>query len=188
MIPVNRAANEVSDQELREHAVEARQAALTELEAWVRQRAGRPALTKDFFDQAGLKPLPSRWVNTWKLKELIWKLKRRLVLKGFAERNANDLETASPTASRLGHRMIMIKSAQWGVPIVSFDVSTAFLQGDTIDELNASGHVRQQVAFKLNLLQKYSPCFMSWIPPEAGYKHLCGQMTGVYGWRREPTG
>jgi hypothetical protein len=48
--PVNRAANKVSDQELREHAVEARQAALSELEAWVRQRAGRPALTKDFFD------------------------------------------------------------------------------------------------------------------------------------------
>ena len=131
-----------------EHPTEARQAALLELEAWIKQKAGRPALAKDFFDQTGLKPLPSRWVNTWKLKARQWKLKRRLVLKGFAEKNADDLETASPTASRLGHRMVMIKSAEWRTPIVSYDVSTAFLQGDSIDDLNASGHIRQQVAFR----------------------------------------
>ena len=160
--PVARAASEVSDKELSEFPDEAKLAAWTELEAWVRQKAGRPALKKDFVDKTGLKPLPSRWVNNWKLKEGQWKLKRRLVLKGFAERNADSMETASPTASRLGHRLIMIKSAEWSQPIISLDISTAFLQGDSIDELNASGHPRQQVAFSpppevFPLLQQLDP-------------------------------
>jgi len=146
--PVKRAASEASAEDLRLHAKEAREAALAELEAWVKQKAGRPATAKDFKDKTGLTPVPSRWVNTWKLKDGILRLKRRLVLKGFAERYAQELETASPTASRIGHRIVMLHAARHKTKLVSYDVSTAFLQGDSIDQHNDNGHTRQQVGFK----------------------------------------
>ena len=146
-LPLARDAGSLSPQDYIDHEVECTDAAIKELTAWVKMKAGKPVRTKEYNKRTGLRPLPSRWVDIWKTKNKKKLIKRRLVLKGYAERNQQNMETASPTASRIGHRMIMWKSAEWGLPIVSYDVSTAFLQGDTFETLNATGHARQSCAF-----------------------------------------
>ena len=145
--PLARDSGELKSSDYIEYKKECHDAAIKELTAWIKQKAGRAMKLADYVKKTGLKPLPSRWVDIFKRKSGVKIIKRRLVLKGFAERNQESMETASPTATRIGHRWVMMKSAEWGTPIVSYDVSTAFLQGDSFENLNASGHSRQACAF-----------------------------------------
>ena len=166
-LPLAKDAGSLSPQDYIDHKEECIEAAIKELSAWIKMKAGKPVKTKDYIRRTGLRPLPSRWVDIWKTKNKKRVIKRRLVLKGYAERNQDRMETASPTASRVGHRLIMWKSAEWGLPIVSYDVSTAFLQGDTFETLNSTGHGRQSCAFNpppgvFDLLHQ--------IDPEGGWK------------------
>ena len=166
--PVARDAAVVTPSDIHEFPDEAKESAMKELAAWIKLRAGKAIPIAEYFAKTGLKPLPSRWVNTWKKKSGVRRMKRRLVLKGYAERNQQRMDTASPTASRLGHRMVMCKSAEWGLPIVALDISTAFLQGYSFEELNAAGHNRQPCAF---------------LPPE-GVFSLLHEMDPKGGWEK----
>ncbi len=76
-------------------------------------------------------------------------IKARLVLKGYAESNQTSLQTAAPPATRSGHRIIVLSCTLHNWEIWSLDVSTAFLQGWTFQELRESGYERQPVAFKV---------------------------------------
>ena len=87
-------------------------------------------------------------MTTWKLKDKIKVIKGRLCIKGFAERGQEALHTASPTASRIGHRMVSLMCAIQGWEILSLDIATAFLQGWTFQEMGEAGFERQRCAFK----------------------------------------
>ena len=57
--------------------------------------------------------------------------------------------TYSPTATRTGHRMVVVEASLKGWEIWSLDVSTAFLKGWTFEEMNKSGFKRQPCALRL---------------------------------------
>ena len=162
--PVDRKTRPLTPLELKSHADDVEKACLAELESWLKNRTCEPCLASAYGAKTGLRPLPARWVIEFKEKigQLI--VKCRLCLKGFAESNQARLSTASPTASRLAHRLIYIFSVQNCWPLESLDVSTAFLQGWSFDELRAAGFERQPVAFKpppgvWELLVKLDPKF-----------------------------
>ena len=68
--------------------------------------------------------------------------------KRFRGKNAHTLQTASPTASRISHRLVYSRAAERGWPIWSIDVSSAFLRGYKFQDLEKEGHhYRQPVAF-----------------------------------------
>ena len=108
---------------------------LKELKSWLEHKTGHVQTTRKYCSETGLKPIPSRWVIEWKVKEGKKVIKCRLVAKGFAETNQFSLHTYSPTATKVGHRMVILKGAEKGWEIWSLDVSTAFLKGFTFDEL-----------------------------------------------------
>ena len=140
----------LSPEEMRKFAKEVKTAREKELASWVKHKTGRPMLVSDYSAKTGLRPLPSRSVTEWKMKEGVKVIKDRLVLKGFAERNTHTLNTSSPTASRLGHRIILLLAAILKAPIWSLDISTAFLQGWTFSDMANAGYDRQPVAMFLS--------------------------------------
>ena len=148
LYPLKKDARPLTKQEIVEFKDEVREAELKELASWVKQRAGQPKLRSEYKSRTGLDPIPSRWVEVFKIKQGRRIIRIRLVLKGFAEKNQQTLQTTSPTSTRIGHRLIYSKAAQEGWDIWSIDVSSAFVRGFTFDELPEEGHHhRQPVAF-----------------------------------------
>ena len=95
--PIERNTRPMTAEELKLPAV--REARLKELKSWVENSTGFAMLRAEFLKLSnGKPPIPSRWVDTWKLKanELI--AKSRLCLKGFAEPVLAGEQNASPTA------------------------------------------------------------------------------------------
>jgi hypothetical protein len=152
--PVDRATRAVTSEELRTRSSEIREARKKELQSWIDNKTGKAELRLVWEKRTGRKAIPSRWVDTWKLKsgELI--AKSRLCLKGFAEPITPDESNASPTASRISHRIVCHVSAQRKWVLASLDVSVAFLKGLTFSELSMKGTERKPVAFK--------PCEQVW--------------------------
>eukprot|EP00959_Pyramimonas_sp_CCMP1952_P122761 2566122-Pyramimonas_sp.AAC.1 len=85
--------------------------------------------------------LTSRYVYTWKFVknekgEMERTIQLRLVLRGFMDFEAFDVETFSGTARRSSHRLLASTAAckkQWD--IASLDINMAFLKGLTYQEL-----------------------------------------------------
>ena len=89
----------------------------------------------------------SKWVMKWKLVGGIRVIKARLTVRGF-EDLATDLSTFASTASRWGQRLILSVCVQRAWDLFTVDISVAFLQGLSFDELaTMSGGERRQVAF-----------------------------------------
>ena len=88
--------------------------------------------------------LSSRWVLKWKLVEGVRLVKARLTVRGF-EDMAENLSTFASTASRWGQRVVSVIATQMSWPLFLADVSTAFLQGLTFEELAKlnGGQVRE---------------------------------------------
>ena len=61
-------------------------------------------------------------------------MKARLVVRGFKDQQGDSILTAASTASRWGQRLVCQVVVQMGWALFSFDVSSAFLQGQTFDE------------------------------------------------------
>ena len=76
--------------------------------------------------------ISQRWVNTCKYVDGCKKIKARLVARGFGEANSTVL-TDSPTCSKESLRLIFTICASKPWKIHSLDISTAFLQGKSID-------------------------------------------------------
>ena len=68
-----------------------------------------------------------RWVLTTKSGGMA---KARLVVLGFQAHNLTEVETASPTMSKVGRQMLLALTASLGFVLKSGDVSSAFLQTD----------------------------------------------------------
>ena len=146
--PLNKDVRPMTHEEEKEHKAELKDAKLSELKSWLKQSAGKPVRRNVYKKRTNLNPIPSRWVNVFKRKQGKRIVRCRLCLKGFAEKNAHTLQTASPTASRISHRLVYSRAAERGWPIWSIDVSSAFLRGYKFQDLEKEGHhYRQPVAF-----------------------------------------
>ena len=80
----------------------------------------------------GVRPLSSKWVYTYKLREnVIVRAKARLVARGFEQREGLDYDFLyAPTVSSSTIKMLLAYSAQTGAYIHQLDIKTAFLHGD----------------------------------------------------------
>ena len=84
------------------------------------------------------------WVPKWKVIDGIKKVKGRLTLRGFKDKQT-DIENFSATATRHGARAVNSFAAQCGHILWSLDIPSAFLKGLTFEEINAmktSGEIR----------------------------------------------
>ena len=159
--PLDKDTRPLTEEEIKLHADEIEKAMLKELASWIQHSAGKPVRKKEYEKRTGLKALPSRWLIEWKRKEGQRIIKCRLVLKGFAERNQDKLQTRSPTASRTGHRTVHQTAATRKWTLASLDISTAFLQGFRFEDL-PEGVNRQPCGFTppkgvFQLLAKLAP-------------------------------
>jgi hypothetical protein len=179
----------MSEQEIASLAPEVRAAKLKELTAWVKNKAGKPTRKKEYTARTGLKPLPTRWVETFKRKKGVRIVKERLVGKGFAEANQATLETSSPTATRTSHRIVMSTAARKKWNIHSLDVSAAFLKGFDFTKLKELGFDRQPVALAVSaeIFQLLAELDDEWKEASQSPDDFCIELScGAYGLKDAP--
>ena len=115
--------------------------------------------------------IDSRWVPKWASEELPDGRKRkvlrmRLTVRGFKDRQAADLAKYAGTSQRSSQRIVCSEAAARKWPLVSADISKAFLQGMSYKELaEATGEPEREVNFCL--------------PPAHG--HLLNKILGFEG-------
>eukprot|EP00972_Heterocapsa_arctica_P102379 15084059-Heterocapsa_arctica.AAC.1 len=85
--------------------------------------------------------MPYRWVIRWKSKQMddgtIKKaVEARLCGKGFADPQRQGLLTYSPTAGDTSQKLVVHIAVSYGFEVISVDITAAFLQGLTFDELD----------------------------------------------------
>lgn len=75
--------------------------------------------------------LSATWVLTFKIDTTTgkWIVKARLCLRGFQDLQGKDVLKYSPTASRVGQRLLISTSVLRAWELISIDISAAFLQG-----------------------------------------------------------
>ena len=118
------------------------------MQSWIDNKTGKAQLRSEWETSTGRRAIPSRWVDTWKLKSGVLIAKSRLCLKGFAEPITPEETNASPTANRVSHRLVCHTAVQRKWTLASLDVSVAFLKGFTFTELAEKGMSRKPVAFQ----------------------------------------
>jgi hypothetical protein len=185
MQSTDREARPLTPEELRLHHEEVEVSQTKEFKSWVDHSTCQAVSADKYFRDTGLLPLPSRWVIEFKIKEGKKVIKSRLVLKGFAETSQANLFTSSPTASRLGHRLVCLLAAANHWSLVSLDISTAFLQGWSFAEMSEAGFSRQPCAFRpppevWQLLAKLDPGQFEHAAKEPG-KHVLQLHKAAYG-------
>ena len=119
--------------EMKAHSSECFEAMLRELKTWNdlkcfrrRQRREAPCV------------IDTRWVFKWKFVDGKKIIRARLTLRGFKETGADDQSNYSAAATKWSQRLLVSESVlrQW--PIASTDISKAFLQGVSYEEIAAS--------------------------------------------------
>ena len=149
-------------EELKSHAKEVAAAMLAELKTWAklkcfsrRKRAG----AKNIID--------CRWVIKWKYEQAAISveaasnaalgeasrrrvIRARLTVRGFKDRDAQNLDSYAGTSQRYSQRLVCSEAAHRGWPICTTDISKAFLQGVTYEELaELTGEPIREVNFYL---------------------------------------
>ena len=100
-----------------------------------------PLAQQDKFDSVGM-----RWVLTWKGLEDGsggHKAKARAVILGYQDKNYEFKQTASPTLSRSGRQAFLAFCSQCHFRVRKGDVSSAFLQGEVLEDgMKSAAHSR----------------------------------------------
>ena len=92
--------------------------------------------------------MSSRWLFRWKTVDGVKVVKARLTVRGFEDHEADELSTFAGTSSRWTQRLVSAMAAINRWPLMTMDVSTAFLQGLDFKQLSAlTGTPERQVAF-----------------------------------------
>lgn len=144
--PLDKDCRPLTSEEIKANEQEVKEAITKEMSSWISHKVGKPKRRAEHERETGLKPLTSRLLLEWKRKEGRRVVKARLVLRGFQEQNQQELETRSPTATRTAHRLVAQVAASRRWSLAALDISTAFLQGFTFQDLPA-GTKRQPCAF-----------------------------------------
>ena len=143
----------LTPEEYYKHAKEVTAAMLEELKIWIthgcftrRPRKGASNI------------LDCKWVGKWKYAKAkddpskkVRIIRMRLTLRGFKDRDANDILTYAGTSSRLSQKLLVSEAVNRGWKIVALDVSKAFLKGVSYQELaKATGEPQREVNFELS--------------------------------------
>ena len=126
---VERQNNILSIDEVRQHQAECDKAMLDELQRWNNLKAFErmpKALAHNVVD--------SRWVLKWKEVNGKRIIQARLVVRGFKDLQASQLNTFAGTTTRWGQRLVNSVAAQHRWPLFTADVSQAFLRGLTFEQ------------------------------------------------------
>eukprot|EP00971_Amphidinium_carterae_P350743 6491717-Amphidinium_carterae.1 len=108
--------------DVKDHWAKVEQGIMKELSSWMEHKVLEQVAVDEVQNE-----VDTTWAYKWKGEEV----KARWCLRGFKDHQKDHLNTAAFTASRTSQRMLTSLAAlnQW--PLVSLDISTAFLQGDT---------------------------------------------------------
>ena len=140
---VERQNNIISIDEVRQHQAEVNKAMLDELQRWSNRKAFErmpKALAHNVVD--------SCWVLKWKEVNGKMIIHARLVVRGFKDHQATQLNTFAGTTSRWGQRIVNSVAAQNRWEIFTADVSQAFLRGLTFEQTSEmKDEVRREVQF-----------------------------------------
>ena len=140
---IERTNNVLTRAEALQHEQDCKNAILAELGRWHAHGAWRRRPR-----QSANNLLTSRWVLKWKIIDGERRIKARLTVQGFKDRQ--EVDNFSATTSRWAQRLILIIAAQFGWDIGSADVSEAFLRGLTFEELaKQPGEVKRSVQLEL---------------------------------------
>ncbi|HIG85417.1 MAG TPA: hypothetical protein EYQ25_00045 [Planctomycetes bacterium] len=108
---------------------EAKSKELQSLSGWNTYQSVSASSTSRESSRRKIKPIPVRWVLARKLDG---RLKARLVVKGFLDFDVDLDDCFSPTATRQAILMLLTLATAFGWDFGSMDVSTAFLQSETM--------------------------------------------------------
>jgi hypothetical protein len=147
---IERDTDNLTKEECELHADELASAMLLELQTWQKYScfSRRPR-------KGAINIIDCRWVLKWKIEELPdGKTRRviraRLTVRGFKDRQASEIDTFAGTAARYSQRLVVSEAVNRGWEICTADVSKAFLQGVTYEELSKlTGDPVREVNFYL---------------------------------------
>ena len=149
-------------EELKTHAREVAASMLSELKTWAKLKCfsrRRRAGARNIID--------CRWVIKWKYEQEAISvdaasnqavaqsarkrvIRSRLTVRGFKDRDAQNLDSYAGTSQRYSQRLVCSEAAFRGWPICTTDISKAFLQGVTYEELaELTGEPIREVNFYL---------------------------------------
>ena len=180
---VERDTNNLTPAEEKEHHDLVKAAKLKELQAWHDLGAWTPVPRAQ-----GRNPMSGRWVLKWKYVDGKRIVKARLVIRGFLDKQQSNLDTSSFTARRTSQRLVVSVVVQHGWELFSWDISNAFLQGLTFDEIaKSSDEPLREVCLDpppdvYNLLRELGPQYK-------GVRKLCNFLKlfkGAYGLKNAP--
>ena len=140
---VVREFDELSADEVTKHHAEVTKAKQKELNSWVTHKTFRLQARR-----SARNLIPSRWLLRWKETPEGRIIKARLVIKGFKDRQASQLTTMAPTASRVSQRLVSSICAVMNWHIWSLDVGTAFLQGNAFDDNLPTDGPKREASFE----------------------------------------
>ena len=136
--------------EKRQHHKEVQAAMQAELATWHKHRC---------FERRSRKRarniIDCRWVLKWKViigpsGSRQRTIRARLTVRGFKDRDADNLESYAGTSTRWSQRIVASQAVVRGWRIVSADVAKAFLQGVSYEELSRiTGRPLREVCFEL---------------------------------------
>ena len=125
---VERAQNILTLDEANAHQKECNQAMLDELMRWLNLGAFERMPKK-----GATNVIDARWVLKWKEVNGKRIIQARLVVRGFKDLQAAQPSTFAGTSTRWGQRLVNSTAAQHCWPLLTSDVSQAFLRGLTFE-------------------------------------------------------
>ena len=142
---IERDLNILTADDLVKNRAEADQAQCDELLRWNKHKVMARMLRKN-----ARNTVTSRWVMKYKIVKGVRKIKARLTVHGFKDRQKSFLKTYAATANRSSQRVVCSVAVQNGWKVWAMDVSMAFLRGKTFDELSKhSGVENRSLQFEL---------------------------------------
>jgi hypothetical protein len=146
---IERDTDLLTNEELAAHKEEVKAAILAELATWAKYECFSPkkrSVARNIID--------SRFVFKWKYETINGKSRRviraRLCVRGFKDKDKATLDTYAGTSKRYSQRIVASTAARYNWPIVTADISKAFLQGVTYEELSKlTGEPLREVNFTL---------------------------------------
>ena len=147
---IERDTDLLTQDELITHKDEVTAAIITELKTWLKYECFKRRARK-----TARNIVDCKWVIKWK-QELLPDgshrriIRARLTIRGFKDVDAADLTRYAGTSQRYSQRLLCSEAANRRWPIVSTDISKAFLQGVTYQELaDMTGEPLRDVCFYL---------------------------------------
>ena len=129
---VDKDTDVLSDADIHQNWELVEAADLLEISSFVEQKVFKSTYIKDVTSSI----IDAIWIRKWKrMPDGTLKIKSRLCARGFLDPQKHFLPTASSTATRLSHKIVMSLCVLLDLKLESWDISAAFLKGFTFKEM-----------------------------------------------------